>query len=275
MAARNAPKKPPQGSSALGCLIWLLVLLFIFVLFFLNRGTISKVLENTKFLEVIKTSKTDKESRPETPSIPSPAPANRPSELVVVEGSREEETPAKGTQDIVTVPGKPEAPAPKAQETKPRETNSQPAERNAAEKPKTRLSLLYFVKVDEDGGINMQKSKRSIQIGDSPLESVLASLLSGPTNDELKKDFVSFIPVGTKLVSATVRGSTAVLNFNEKFMFNSVGIEGYAGQLKQVVYTATEFSNIQDVQFLIEGQKRDYLGGEGVYIGRPLSRNSF
>jgi germination protein M len=81
--------------------------------------------------------------------------------------------------------------------------------------------------------------------------------------------------VGTKLVSATVRGSTAVLNFNEKFMFNSLGIEGYAGQLKQVVYTATEFSNIQDVQFLIEGQKRDYLGGEGVYIGRPLSRNSF
>jgi len=28
------------------------------------------------------------------------------------------------------------------------------------------------------------------------------------------------------------------------------------------------------VQIIIEGQKKDYLGGEGVYIGKPLSRAS-
>jgi len=58
-------------------------------------------------------------------------------------------------------------------------------------------------------------------------------------------------------------------------MYNHYGIEGYAGQLKQVVYTATAFPTVQDVQILIEGSKRDYLGGEGVFIGKPLSRNSF
>ena len=58
-------------------------------------------------------------------------------------------------------------------------------------------------------------------------------------------------------------------------MYNRFGIEGYAGQLKQVVYTATTFPTVQDVQILIEGETRDYLGGEGVFIGRPLSRNSF
>jgi len=58
-------------------------------------------------------------------------------------------------------------------------------------------------------------------------------------------------------------------------MYNRYGIEGYAGQLKQIVYTATNFSTVKDVQILIEGQPRDYLGGDGVYIGKPLSRASF
>ena len=42
----------------------------------------------------------------------------------------------------------------------------------------------------------------------------------------------------------------------------------------QVVYTATAFSNIDSVQFLIEGAKQDYLG-EGVYVGAPLPRSIF
>jgi spore germination protein GerM len=58
-------------------------------------------------------------------------------------------------------------------------------------------------------------------------------------------------------------------------MYNHYGIEGYAGQLKQIVFTATAFPNVQDVQILIEGEKHDYLGGEGVFIGSPLSRSSF
>ena len=43
----------------------------------------------------------------------------------------------------------------------------------------------------------------------------------------------------------------------------------------QIVYTATAFSNIDNVQFLIEGEKMDYLGLEGVFIGAPLSIASF
>jgi spore germination protein GerM len=58
-------------------------------------------------------------------------------------------------------------------------------------------------------------------------------------------------------------------------MINRYGIEGYAAQLKQIVYTATGYATVKDVQFLIEGEKREYLGGEGVYIGKPLSRASF
>ena len=38
---------------------------------------------------------------------------------------------------------------------------------------------------------------------------------------------------------------------------------------------STAFSNIDNVQFLIEGENMDYLGLEGVYIGAPLSIASF
>ena len=62
---------------------------------------------------------------------------------------------------------------------------------------------------------------------------------------------------------------------SESFSFNKYGVQGYLGQLMQIVYTATSFSTIDNVQFLIEGQKLEYLGGEGVWIGSPLSRISF
>ena len=42
----------------------------------------------------------------------------------------------------------------------------------------------------------------------------------------------------------------------------------------QIVYTATEYSTVNSVQILIDGQKKEYLS-EGVWIGSPLSRSSF
>jgi spore germination protein GerM len=117
--------------------------------------------------------------------------------------------------------------------------------------------------------------KRRLTQTDSPLRDALAALLAGPSTEELGKGLVSLIPKGTSLISVRVIGATAWVNLSEAFMYNNYGVEGYAGQLKQLVYTATAFPSVQDVQILIDGEKRDYLGGEGVFIGRPLSRNSF
>ena len=75
-------------------------------------------------------------------------------------------------------------------------------------------------------------------------------------------------------MSASVKNGIAILNFSEEFQFNQFGAEGSLAQLMQVVYTATNFSTVKKVQFLIEGKKRDYLT-EGVWIGSPLSRSSF
>ncbi len=139
----------------------------------------------------------------------------------------------------------------------------------------TRVAVLYFIRVDDDGVISRHEVKRTVDESDSPMTDALNALMAGPDADELARGFISLIPSDARLLSAQVRGSTAYLNFNEAFMYNRYGIEGYAGQLKQIVYTATGFPTVKDVQILIDGQTRDYLGGDGVFIGKPLSRASF
>jgi spore germination protein GerM len=103
---------------------------------------------------------------------------------------------------------------------------------------------------------------------------VLRVLLQGPSPEEQQRDLISLIPQGTRVLSATVRGDTAYISFSEEFQFNTYGVEGYAAQLRQIVWTVTEFSTVKDVQILIEGRWVDYLG-EGIWIGSPINRDTF
>lgn len=134
---------------------------------------------------------------------------------------------------------------------------------------------LYFVTIENDGAVSRKQITRSIAKTDSPLSENIKQLLAGPNQAERAKGCISLIPENTRLLSASVSNGIAQLNFNEAFEFNRVGVEGYLGQLMQIVYTATEFSTVSSVQILIEGQKKEYLGSEGVWIGSPLSRSSF
>ncbi len=126
-----------------------------------------------------------------------------------------------------------------------------------------------------DGKIVKKAVKRELTKTDSPMSTALSSLLKGPTLAEAKRGFRSFIPPETRLLSAYVKNGTAVINLSEEFQFNQYGIEAYQAQLAQIVFTVCEFPTVDAVQFLIEGEKKQYLGGEGVWIGSPLSVNSF
>jgi len=127
----------------------------------------------------------------------------------------------------------------------------------------------------EDGSLVRAKVSRAIKVSDSPLYDVIQSLLAGPTETEKKRGLISVIPPNSRLLSATVKDGIAYLNFNDAFQFNTYGVEGYTAQLKQIVWTATEFTTVQGIQILIEGKSPVYLGGEGIRIDKPLTRDSF
>jgi germination protein M len=179
---------------------------------------------------------------------------------------------------------KPEAvPAP-AVGGKPKEkaTTSSPQIREAPKpatvlqpsKPQYRKARLFFAAVGADGRIAIKGVIRPVPIGDSPLLDTLGSLLQGPTPQEINLGLLSMIPGGSRLLSASMKKDVVFLDFNEEFRYNKLGIEGQMAQLRQVVYAATEFSNVKKVQILIEGKKVDFLGAEGISVGKPLDRES-
>ncbi len=291
--SRSAQRK--DGRQKTGCLIWLLLLLATLALFVVKWDDIQSTLKATGFVEAVKAKeappppeKGDGSLEPGTKDTGATAkPADKPA-------ARTEPKPPEASKPEAAKPeaAKPEAAKPEASKPEAGRSSGQPEA--GAKRPgsapsaaapvvaapvelikSTRVAVLYFVRVDDDGSITRHEVKRTVSASDSPMTDALEALMAGPTASELGKGLMSLIPLEARLVSAQVRGSTAYLNFNEAFMYNRYGIEGYAGQLKQIVYTATGFSTVKDVQVLIEGQKRDYLGGDGVYIGKPLSRASF
>jgi spore germination protein GerM len=127
------------------------------------------------------------------------------------------------------------------------------------------------MRLDPEGSILRIRVTRQIPVSDSPLIDTLQALLRGPSPEEARQGLMTLIPEDARILSALVRDQTAYLNFNEEFQFNTYGMEGYVAQLRQVVWTATEFPTVADVQILIEGRRLDYLG-ESIRIGSPLSR---
>ena len=133
---------------------------------------------------------------------------------------------------------------------------------------------VYFTKITDDK-LYLCTVNRSVDYKDAPLTETLNMLLQGPTSSEDNQDIVTNIPTGTRLLGATVKNGIAYLNFSSEFENNHYGKEATIYQLEQIVYTATEFGNVDKVQFLIEGKRTDYLGGEGIIIGEPLGRKNF
>jgi hypothetical protein len=186
------------------------------------------------------TARKDPPSRPDVPPPPEPADA--------------ENRPAPSVPDIP-------------------ETGDSVAVR-AAPSGRTQLKV-WFVEIRSDGTVSRKETARDVEATEAPLTSAVRALLGGPTAPERGKGCDTLIPDGTRLISAAVKNGVATLNFSEEFQYNTYGVEGYMGQLMQVVYTATAFPTVDSVQFLIEGEHGEYIGSEGVWIGSPLSRSSF
>ena len=134
---------------------------------------------------------------------------------------------------------------------------------------------LYFISLTPDGTLLRNEVVRTMKKSDTPLTDAINALIDGPTQAESDAyGCQTLISSGTRLLGSSIKNGVATLNFSEQFEFNQYGIEGIMGELQQIVYTATAFSSVESVQFLIEGVHRDFLG-EGVRIGVPLTRHSF
>jgi germination protein M len=256
---KTASNSKGKGSRTI-VIFWLVFVIVIICIFMINAPTINKNFNLFKTRMTVSPAEEDLNAE-EDPAItvviePAPKPA------VNVETKPQTPEPAK--------PSQPEKkPEPEKKPTTPKEKEK--------EKPtpvQTRDRAIYFANVGSDGQILHSKVTRKIPVSDSPMQDTLNIMLAGPTSEELSRGLLNLIPKNTRILSATVRGNTAYISFSEDFLFNTFGVEGYVAQLRQIVWTVTEFQNVKDVQILVEGRRMDYLG-EGIWIGSPISRQSF
>jgi spore germination protein GerM len=268
-------QKPSRGSQAV-VIFWLVFIIVVIGIFLANREAIER---NFDLLKRRLTSAPVQEELPLTVTEEKGGEGadETPPDVTIVEEPAETE-PAE-TEPTETGPGVTEPGAesqPPAQNTQPPVPAQPPRTQDQPQPPKpaeTRDRNIYFTQIDNDGQILRSRVIRKIAVSDNPMQDALNALLAGPTPEESNRGIISLIPSNTRILSTFIRGSTAYISFNEDFQFNTYGVEGYAGQIRQIVWTVTEFPTVSDVQILIEGKRIDYLG-EGIWIGSPVNRDS-
>ncbi len=276
---KKSSKKKNNTLFAAACV--LLGLLVILIIFLVKKDQIFTNLQETAFFDrVFGTTPTVIENHePAAPKKSETIPLKNEEITIQVENNEpviSQPVEEKKVDEIIESEAKISKAAEKTIESeKPAEIKKEVPKKEPAKTATTELQLC-FVNIDGDGTVVRQLIKRQTPKSDSPLTTAINLLLQGPdTTKSAERNCMTLIPDGTKLLSAKVSGGVAYLSFNESFEINTYGVEGYIHQLEQIVYTATAFSTVNSVQFLIDGEKRDYLGSEGQWIGSPLSRSSF
>ena len=276
MANKKSSKKKNNTLFAAACV--LLGLLVILIIFLVKKDQIFTNLKETSFFDRVfgSTPTAIEKHEPAAPKKTETIPLKNDEVTIKIE-TEDTSAPVYSEPEAEVETPKPVEAAKPAETAKPAEKKPEEPKKEAA-KPAagTTEVQLCFVNIDGDGSVVRQVIKRKVPKSDSPLTTSINLLLQGPDSTKsAERNCMTLIPTGTKLLSAKVSGGVAYLNFNEAFEINTYGVEGYIHQLEQIVFTATSFSTVNSVQFLIEGQKRDYLGSEGQWIGSPLSRSSF
>lgn len=105
---------------------------------------------------------------------------------------------------------------------------------------------------------------------DANLQVAFNNLLAGPTDTANS----SAIPQGTKMRSLAVKNGGVYLDLSRDFKTGG-GSSSMIARLAQVLYTATSLEPNAKVWISVEGEPLELLGGEGLEVPQPLTRDIF
>jgi len=152
-----------------------------------------------------------------------------------------------------------------------REKDDHPAKKEAAERPGTGEVKVYFVKFDEKSErMYLAPVARNIPRG-ALLENTMKELIKGPTPAEKRKGHLTAVPSGLRVNSIRIKNRSAEIDFNGAIEQGASG-SILINRIDQIVYTATQFPNINSVIIKINGKQKQTLGTDGLSIGGPLHR---
>ncbi len=131
---------------------------------------------------------------------------------------------------------------------------------------------VYWLKTTGDR-LKLAESPLSVQkslTDQEVLETAVNSLLLGVEKGENE----TTIPQETKLLSLELDNKDIYLNLSSKFTTGG-GSASMIGRLAQLLYTATSLDANGKVWLSIDGEPLELLGGEGLIIEQPMTRQWF
>ncbi len=138
-----------------------------------------------------------------------------------------------------------------------------PAQAGGASSPK----VFFLTAQGPQGGERLQGVSRDV--GRTRRRCWRRSSRASPS-DEQDRRLQTFIPPGTTLLDADLRGDgTLVVDVGDAF-FDAKG-ESQIKAVAQVVYTATDLPEVERVRLLVDGQERDWLRGDGIAVSTALT----
>ncbi|MCU0820947.1 MAG: GerMN domain-containing protein [Spirochaetes bacterium] len=159
----------------------------------------------------------------------------------------------------------------KGDEKKTAEINvSKSEETDKTEKNKSDVMIYlisYNAKTDK---MSLLPMKRRVE-SETPVKGALNELLKGPSKNEERRGLLTAMPENLKIRDIKIENNTAVIDFNGAIEDNANG-NILLMRVDQIVYTATQFKNIDSVLIKINGKRKSFLGSDGLSIGGPITR---
>lgn len=149
---------------------------------------------------------------------------------------------------------------------------TQPPANSASQVPVERTVQLYWLKT-VDNRIEVVASPVTIEAKSQTadiLEAAIARLLEGNNSNST----ITTIPEGTQLRSVAVEGDLIRVDLSAEFTQGG-GSTSMSGRVAQILYTATTLDPSAKLWISVEGEPLDVLGGEGLILDNPLTRQEF
>ncbi|MDH4261828.1 MAG: GerMN domain-containing protein, partial [Spirochaetia bacterium] len=112
-----------------------------------------------------------------------------------------------------------------------------------------------------------RKSNRS-----TDFKNIFKEIVSGPEFLHEHKKLIDSFPVKPTVINAYVNNKTLFLNLDDNFG-RGISFETAQLQIEQILKTASQFKNINSVQFLINSEEIDSIHVDGLMIPSKLKTN--
>ena len=141
----------------------------------------------------------------------------------------------------------------------------------------TTIVRAYFFLDDPTGGDpKLVAVLREIPRTRAVASASMNALLAGPTDKEAAAgpNITTAIPDGVKLLGLKVENRVATVDLSREFESGG-GTASVVGRLAQVVYTLTQFSNVDSVRFMLDGEPVEVFGSQGIVLNGPVGRAQY